>query len=401
MGWTELYSPLVALGLVIITATVGAGLVSDVPTSALAAQSTLPVAIGLVLIAYGWYRPGEWGTAESRWTVLRWTGYGVATFFVVGFWFGQIAERFETSFMLAIVVSLGSGAAVGALVGTYSVRLQRANAELERTNERLERVAEVISHDLRSPLTVAKGRLELAEGESDSEHLESVGRSLDRMEALVEDVLTLARERDRVDELEPVDLASVCLDTWENVETPNAGLAVDEELTVRADRSRLRQLLGNLFRNAVEHGSRNAPSHAHDNAVEHGSTSAPSHAQENAVEHGSAGPDVRTRLDDAVDGTTDDTDSADGVAGRADAELTVTVGASNEGFYVADDGSGLPEGSEEEIFESGVTTSASGTGLGLSIIREVARGHGWEVTAGESEHGGARFDVTGVERIDG
>lgn len=401
MGWTELYSPLVALGLVIITATVGAGLVSDVPTSALAAQSTLPVAIGLVLIAYGWYRPGEWGTAESRWTVLRWTGYGVATFFVVGFWFGQIAERFETSFMLAIVVSLGSGAAVGALVGTYSVRLQRANAELERTNERLERVAEVISHDLRSPLTVAKGRLELAEGESDSEHLESVGRSLDRMEALVEDVLTLARERDRVDELEPVDLASVCLDTWENVETLNAGLAVDEELTVRADRSRLRQLLGNLFRNAVEHGSRNAPSHAHDNAVEHGSTSAPSHAQENAVEHGSAGPDVRTRLDDAVDGTTDDTDSADGVAGRADAELTVTVGASNEGFYVADDGSGLPEGSEEEIFESGVTTSASGTGLGLSIIREVARGHGWEVTAGESEHGGARFDVTGVERIDG
>jgi signal transduction histidine kinase len=401
MGWTELHSPLVAIGLVIITATVGAGLVSDVPTSALAAQSTLPVAIGLVLIAYGWYRPGEGGTAESRWTVLRWTGYGVATFFVVGFWFGQIAERFETSFMLAIVVSLGSGAAVGALVGTYSVRLQRANAELERTNERLERVAEVISHDLRSPLTVAKGRLELAEGESDSEHLESVGRSLDRMEALVEDVLTLARERDRVDELEPVDLASVCLDTWENVETANAGLAVDEELTVRADRSRLRQLLGNLFRNAVEHGSRNAPSHAHDNAVEHESTSAPSHAQENAVEHGSAGPDARTRLDDAVDGTTDDTDSADGVAGRADAELTVTVGASNEGFYVADDGSGLPEGSEEEIFESGVTTSASGTGLGLSIIREVARGHGWEVTAGESEHGGARFDVTGVERIDG
>jgi signal transduction histidine kinase len=401
MGWTELYSPLVALGLVIITATVGAGLVSDVPTSALAAQSTLPVAIGLVLIAYGWYRPGGGGTAESRWTVLRWTGYGVATFFVVGFWFGQIAERFETSFMLAIVVSLGSGAAVGALVGTYSVRLQRANAELERTNERLERVAEVISHDLRSPLTVAKGRLELAEGESDSEHLESVGRSLDRMEALVEDVLTLARERDRVDELEPVDLASVCRDTWENVETANAGLAVDEELTVRADRSRLRQLLGNLFRNAVEHGSRNAPSHAHDNAVEHGSRNAPSHAHDNAVEHGSAGPDARTRLDDAVDGTTDDTDSADGVAGRADAELTVTVGASNEGFYVADDGSGLPEGSEEEIFESGVTTSASGTGLGLSIIREVARGHGWEVTAGESEHGGARFDVTGVERIDG
>ena len=385
MGRTELHSPLAALGVLIITCTVGVGLVSDVPTSALAAQSTLPVAIGLVLVAYGWYRPVEGGTAESRWTVLRWTGYGVAIFFVVGFWFGQVARRFETSFLLAIVVSLGSGAAFGALVGIYSARLERANAELERTNERLERVAEVISHDLRSPLTVAKGRLELAEGESDSEHLESVGRSLDRMEALVEDVLTLAREGDRVDELEPVDLASVCRDTWENVETPNARLAVDEELTIRADRSRLRQLLGNLFRNAVEHGSTNSPSHA----------------QENAAEQGSTGPDSRARRDDAVDSTTDDGHSADGTAERDEAELTVTVGASNGGFYVTDDGSGLPDGSEEEIFESGVSTSASGTGLGLSIIREVARGHGWEVTAGESEDGGARFDVTGVERIEG
>jgi signal transduction histidine kinase len=45
----------------------------------------------------------------------------------------------------------------------------------------------------------------------------------------------------------------------------------------------------------------------------------------------------------------------------------------------------------------GVTGSGDGTGFGLAIVADVVEAHGWEITAGESESGGARFDITGLE----
>jgi signal transduction histidine kinase len=62
------------------------------------------------------------------------------------------------------------------------------------------------------------------------------------------------------------------------------------------------------------------------------------------------------------------------------------------GFAVEDDGSGLPERDREEIFEHGYTTADDGTGLGLAIVREIADAHGWSVSVGESDFGGARFE---------
>jgi signal transduction histidine kinase len=50
------------------------------------------------------------------------------------------------------------------------------------------------------------------------------------------------------------------------------------------------------------------------------------------------------------------------------------------------------------VFESGVTSSESDTGFGLAIVEEIAAAHGWDVVATEGSDGGARFEITGVDR---
>jgi signal transduction histidine kinase len=53
------------------------------------------------------------------------------------------------------------------------------------------------------------------------------------------------------------------------------------------------------------------------------------------------------------------------------------------------------------VFEAGYSTNEDGTGFGLRIVEQVANAHGWEVAITESEQGGARFEITGVEFADG
>jgi PAS domain S-box-containing protein len=235
-------------------------------------------------------------------------------------------------------------------------------AELKRQNDRLEEFASIVSHDLRNPLNVAEGRLELSREECNSEHLDSVAKAHDRMKALIENLLALARESEAVTDPETIDLAGVVESCWRNVDTPGATIHGETDRTIRADRSRLAQLLENLFRNAVEHGStsnRTPP----DDAVEHGSTNS-RFSSGSAVEHGEG--------------------------------VTVTVGDLDDGFYVADDGPGIPPEDRERIFESGYSTLDDGTGFGLAIVREIADAHDWDIRVTESETGGARFEVTGV-----
>jgi PAS domain S-box-containing protein len=213
--------------------------------------------------------------------------------------------------------------------------LKRREAQLQRERDRLERFASVVSHDLRNPLNVAEGRLELAREECDSEHLDAVDRAHDRMAGLIDDLLSLAREGRPVEEMEAVDLGGVAEACWQTVETADATLAVETDRAIRADRSRLRQLLENLIRNAIHHG----------------------------------GEDVTVEI------------------GDLDAE---------DGFYVADDGPGIPEKERATVFESGYTTAEGGTGFGLAIVKEIAEAHGWAVGVTESAAGGARFEITGV-----
>jgi signal transduction histidine kinase len=211
--------------------------------------------------------------------------------------------------------------------------LAEREAALAEKTERLSTFASVVGHDLRNPLAVATGNLELAR-EGETERLDAVASALDRMSELIDDVLALARDGGRSITTEPVALSSVVQAAWGTVETADASLDCTLGCTVYSDRSQLGRLFENLFRNAVEHGGR---------------------------------------------------------------DVTVTVGAIDDGFYVADDGPGLSPDERDGVFELGVTNSESGTGLGLAIVESIAGAHGWSVSVGESEAGGARFEITGVE----
>ncbi|OYR57107.1 hypothetical protein DJ71_26370, partial [Halorubrum sp. E3] len=74
------------------------------------------------------------------------------------------------------------------------------------------------------------------------------------------------------------------------------------------------------------------------------------------------------------------------------------VGDLPDGFYVEDDGPGIPEAERDDVFESGHTTAEDGTGFGLAIVREIVEAHGWSVAVAEGAAGGARFEFTGVDR---
>lgn len=126
--------------------------------------------------------------------------------------------------------------------------------QLERQNERLSRFASFVSHDLRNPLNVAQGYTTHALETGDADALEEIRFSLDRMEQLIEELLTLASEGHRIDEIVPVALAESAREAWRTVDTKAGTLEVEDDLTLHADGGLLRQLLENLFRNAVEHG---------------------------------------------------------------------------------------------------------------------------------------------------
>jgi len=237
-------------------------------------------------------------------------------------------------------VTDAAGETVG-LVGFTQLITKRKEYEraLERQNDRLEQFAEILSHDLRNPLSVANGHLKLArEADPDNERLDSIAESLDRIDELVEDVLTLTRGGQRVVEVETVSLRSVSASCWDVVSTVDATLSVID-VTIEADPGRLRHVFENLFRNAVEHGGEN----------------------------------VAVRIGPLTDGG---------------------------GFYVADDGPGIPDEKRTHVFESGYTTASDGTGLGLEIVRQIVDAHDWEITVAESASGGTRFEISGVTVVD-
>ena len=267
--------------------------------------------------------------------------------------------------------------------------LREREAELERENQRLDEFASLVSHDLRNPLNVAGGHLELATETCDSSHIDEATRALGRMETLIDDVLTLAREGESVEETEPVDLPRVAERCWANVDTGDATLDRVDDLTIRADESRLVQMFENLFRNCVEHGSTGNRAQPGD-SVEHGSTSSRPEADD-SVEHSSTGN--RAQPGDSVEhGVPPD-----------EGFLTVTVGTVTGpdgeacGFYVEDDGVGIPPDEREQVFEAGYSTDDGGTGFGLRIVRDIACAHGWTIdcTAGAAD--GARFEIRDVD----
>jgi PAS domain S-box-containing protein len=277
----------------------------------------------------------------------------------------QVTVRRKTAdgvrdFLLHVApLQVGEQSAQGYSVYTDITDQKRRERELERQNERLDEFASIVSHDLRNPLNVASGFLDLACESGDDEHFEQVEAAHDRMGRMIDELLSLARQGNIVGEMEPVELRAAATEAWATVDTDDCTLLVETERVLDADPDRLQDLLGNLFRNTVEHGSTSSRS-ATDDPAEHGSAS----------EQGLSG---ETSL-------------------RTDVATHVRVGDCEDGFYLADDGPGIPEDERALVFESGYTTRENGTGYGLSIVEQVAEAHGWTVDVTESERGGARFE---------
>ncbi|ERJ06571.1 Signal-transducing histidine kinase protein [Halorhabdus tiamatea SARL4B] len=154
---------------------------------------------------------------------------------------------------LASILITQMEAALEAVQRRESLRVHEQ--ELERQNERLDEFASVVAHDLRNPLNVATGRVELVQAESDSDHLDVIDRALDRMDALIDQTLTLAQSGQVIGETESVDLSTLSEQCWRNVETTDATLRTENAPVIDADPERLQHLFENLYRNAIEHGS--------------------------------------------------------------------------------------------------------------------------------------------------
>jgi len=293
-------------------------------------------------------------------------------------------------FLLHLVPSARGAATGGYAIYTDVTERREHERELARQNERLEEFASIVSHDLRNPLNVAEGQLEIARATGASEAFDAVERAHDRMKSRIGGVLDLARHGRTVGETGAVDLAGTAREAWATVETGPARLDLEDGLpTVEADRERLCQLFENLFSNAVTHGT-GAPTPESSARVAASGTDDPNVP----ADDGEAG-----EADAVGDATRGPTGGRDGGARRT--PLTVTVGPLDDGFYVADDGVGLPAAERERVFDPGYSNVEGGTGFGLAIVRNVAEAHGWSVAATEGPDGGARFEFVGCETLDG
>ena len=223
------------------------------------------------------------------------------------------------------------------VINTRDISKQkRQQDELERANERLEAFAGIVSHDLRNPLGVARGYLKLAQKEYPNEYFSAIDDALDRMEALIDSLLTSTRIETQQVSLEMVDLTDICNVCWANTITKDATLEIKTTQLINADRLQLIQLLENIFRNAIDHGQ-----------------------------------------DDAV----------------------ISVGDLEDGFYIEDDGPGIPSEDRELIFETGYSTRQNGTGLGLGIVKRIVDAHGWKLQVTETATDSARFEIRDVAVI--
>lgn len=206
-------------------------------------------------------------------------------------------------------------------------------AQLEAQNERLDQFASVVSHDLRNPLNVASLQLERGLETGDETAFESVSESLDRMDRMIEQLLTLARVETAPEDAEQLYLDNIVDRAWATTATENGTLAVDGSLgTVHGHPELVVELFENLFRNAIEHN------------------------------------------DESL-------------------QITVSPLEDASGFAVTDDGVGIPPEDREQIFDHGFTTDRENTGFGLSIVEDIVDAHGWEIAVTDSAAGGARFEI--------
>lgn len=211
---------------------------------------------------------------------------------------------------------------------TTGFRTHEYRRQRDHERERLEGLRSLVSHDLGNPLNLAAGRLEIARDELESEHLDHVKKGLGEIDSLADEGLTFVRAGRKIKERAPVELEAIADDCWETSGDERGHLSV-VPVTIYGESERLRMILNQLFENALVHNG---------------------------------------------------------------GEVTVTVGPlDGRGFYVEDDGRGIPEDERELVFDRGYTTASDRDGHGLALVDEIANAHGWSVGLGDAE--GTRIEI--------
>jgi two-component system OmpR family sensor kinase len=246
---------------------------------------------------------------------------------------------------------------LGLALNAMLQQIERAFTEREASAERLRRFLADASHELRTPLASIRGYAELfrigaASSPADiRKAMTRIEGEAARMGVLVDDLLTLAR-LDELPEVAPgrVDMTDLSRDAVEDARA----IAADREIALQAegpalvlgDPHHLRQVIGNLMRNAIVHTPTGTP-----------------------------------------------------------IELNVSTDGDEVVVEVRDHGPGLPADATDAIFERfwradpGRGRGKAGAGLGLAIVASVVEAHGGKASAGNAAGGGASFTVR-IPRLD-
>lgn len=252
----------------------------------------------------------------------------------------QTAARISDSSDLTRRLDVPGDDDVAALAATFNHMLDR----LEQAFAVQRDFVDDAGHELRTPITVIRGHLELMgdDPQDRAETLALVTDELDRMNRMVDDLLTLAKaEQPGFLDIEEVELADLTVSVVAKARAlGERKWRVDEvaEARIPADRQRLTQALMQLASNAVRHT-----------------------ADDGQIAVGSAVQDGFVRL------------------------------------WVRDDGPGVPPADREKIFRRflrGRTGGHEGAGLGLAIVRSIAEAHGGTVAVEDAPGGGACFVIT-------
>lgn len=346
-------SALVALlGLVFVVGGVVLWVTELAPAAPSPTQSlyelAMHVGFGVVVLGLGVHVERSDLPPEEAFSVLAWCygGFGLMALLSVWGHLGVVlAGELTVAFVSDFVVYTSLGGAFGVVAGVNDGRSRRNRQLAERNEAQRETLAlltRLVSHDVRNDMAVVKGYADLlaeTADEDDAATVEVIRSHVDTTIQLLEDAGTLVEALDEDREFEPIDLSAVLCAEVRSLQDAHPDVdvetAIPPGLTVTAD-ALCHQLFGNLLGNAV----------AHNDA----------------------------------------------------AALTVSVSAERDGAWmevvVADDGTGIPEGVREQLFELGERGAGSeGDGIGLYLVSRLAEIYGGDVDYEDAPGGGARFRV--------